>query len=99
MKSALNFSIPDSSLPEFDIQNHNSFTEPAADSTSSEFELDETDHNNLMDMLENVILPLYYDSPDKWLAMVKNSMTEIIPAFDSGRMADEYYKNIYNAEL
>ena len=99
MNGALNFSIPDGWVPEFAIHNHNSFTVPAADSTSSEFELDESDYNNLMDMLENVILPLYYDSPDKWLAMVKNSMTEIIPAFDSGRMADEYYKNIYNAEL
>jgi starch phosphorylase len=50
-----------------------------------------------MDMLEKVILPLYYDHPDQWLQMVKNSMTEILPTFESGRMADEYYRTIYNA--
>ncbi|MDQ4139889.1 MAG: alpha-glucan family phosphorylase [Bacteroidota bacterium] len=97
MNGGLNFSIPDGWIPEFAKHEHNSFQVPGAGPEMSEFEMDEFDHNNIMDMLENVILPMYYEQPDKWLKMVKNSMTEIIPTFESGRMADEYYHKIYNA--
>ncbi len=33
--------------------------------------------------------------PVEWLSIIKNSMQDIIPAFDSNRMADEYYKKLY----
>jgi starch phosphorylase len=38
---------------------------------------------------------MYYEQPDKWLKVVKTSMREILPFFDAGRMADEYYGKLY----
>ena len=46
--------------------------------------------------LETKILPAYYDDPESWWKIVLNSMNEVIPFFDSDRMADEYYTKIYS---
>ena len=48
-----------------------------------------------MNILENIIVPTYYDNPKKWLEIIKNSISDILPTFDSDRMADEYYKKMY----
>jgi starch phosphorylase len=45
--------------------------------------------------MEEKILPLYYDDPDGWAALVFNSMNEVVPFFDSDRMVTEYYEKIY----
>ncbi|MFT5904889.1 MAG: starch phosphorylase [Cryomorphaceae bacterium] len=42
------------------------------------------------------VLPLCYGNKDGWWDVALNSMDEVVPFFDSERMADEYYKNIYN---
>jgi starch phosphorylase len=57
---------------------------------------DETDANNLYDLLEKEIIPMYYDHPNRWLDIIKNSMLGIIPQFDSNRMAKEYYEKLYS---
>ena len=49
-------------------------------------------------MLENEILPKYYDTPEEWFKMVKTTMSDVVPFFDADRMADEYYQ-LYNGEL
>ena len=46
-------------------------------------------------MLNQRVLPAYYDEPDRWGRIVMNSMNDIVPYFDSDRMADEYYGKIY----
>jgi starch phosphorylase len=56
---------------------------------------DKMDLDNLYDMLQKEILPLYYDSPKKWWDLVETSMNQVAPFFDSGRMADEYYGKLY----
>jgi len=38
---------------------------------------------------------MYYDDPAKWIAIVKNAMRDIIPQYDSNRMAKEYYEKLY----
>ena len=38
---------------------------------------------------------MYYDNPATWLSVIKNGMRDIIPVFDSHRMAKEYYENLY----
>jgi glycogen phosphorylase len=43
-------------------------------------------------------LPMYYDYPNRWLEIVKKSMKDIIPQFDSNRMAKEYYDKLYGSE-
>ena len=51
----------------------------------------------MMDILEDKIIPTYYDNPKKWTTIVKNAMFDVIPAFDSGRMAHEYYIKMYDS--
>jgi starch phosphorylase len=43
-----------------------------------------------------VIIPMYYDRPDEWLKIMKNSMRDVVPQFDSKRMAREYYEELYD---
>ena len=61
-------------------------------------ELIKSDFNiniSIQDLLENEIIPLYYKSPSKWSKMVKAGMNDVLPFFDSGRMAREYYEQMY----
>ena len=56
---------------------------------------DEYDLNKLYEILENEIVPTYYDNKDKWRSIVKIGMDDVRYAFDSNRMADEYYEIMY----
>ena len=56
---------------------------------------DKHDMLELHRLLNERILPLYYGEPDKWRQLVINSMSEVVPFFDSDRMVVEYYENIY----
>ena len=53
---------------------------------------------NLMDIIDNIIRPMYYNDQKKWMSIVRKAATDVSPAFDSGRMADEYYKVMYLGE-
>lgn len=97
MNGAVNFSIPDGWIPEFAEHGENAFLIPQAGSELPSEERDRLDCENLYDILENEILPTYYDKPDQWLSMVKKNITEVTPAFGSNRMAREYYEKLYNA--
>ena len=46
-------------------------------------------------MLEHTVVPMYYDQPKNFLKVVKTAMKEVEPAFESGRMAKEYYEQLY----
>jgi starch phosphorylase len=50
----------------------------------------------MMDILENKIIPTYYDRPKEWIEIKKNAMREIEIEFDSSRMADEYYNKMFD---
>jgi len=39
---------------------------------------------------------MYYENREKWFEITKNSMLDIIPKFDSNRMAIEYYETLYS---
>ena len=62
---------------------------------------DEADAESLYDILENQIIPLYYDErsvdnvPVEWMAMLKNSMSTITPQFSTMRMLKEYIERLY----
>jgi starch phosphorylase len=56
---------------------------------------DEADANSLYDLLEKEVLPMYYDKPDAWLSIIKKGMRDIVPQFDSKRLAQEYYEKLY----
>lgn len=95
MNATIHFSTNDGWHPEFAKHAINSFTIPPIDHTTPIEVQDREDSNNLMDMLENEIIPLYYDKPQQWTQMMRNAMSDVIPAFDSGRMAHEYYTRMY----
>lgn len=96
MNGAVNLSTYDGWICEFINHGHNGFVIPPVDySSMTTEEQDQYDLEKLYDILENQVLPLYYEHPEKWLKMVWTAMQEIIPAFDSGRMAREYYEILY----
>ena len=53
------------------------------------------DLNKIYEILENDILPLYYDDFDTWRQIVKNGMRDVEFTFDSNRMVEEYYDILY----
>lgn len=95
MNGAVNLSINDGWIPEFALPGRNAFIIPEADTTKSIHEQDEHDHHHLMSLIEDTILPIYYDRPDEWTKIVKQSMHDVVPFFDSKRMAEEYYTKLY----
>jgi len=95
MNGSIHFSINDGWHPEFARDGKNAFTIPFADPTLSIEDQDRQDYENMMDVLENKILPLYYDNPQEWVEIMKNAMSEIEADFDSGRMAREYYERMF----
>lgn len=96
MNGAVNFSISDGWHPEFSKDGKNGFTILGADSTPPIDVQDYNDNKSMMDILEDEIIPLYYDSPKKWTKIMKNSMNDVLKDFDSDIMADKYYKKMYN---
>jgi starch phosphorylase len=96
MNGSINLSIPDGWVPEFSKHLENAFLfQPAADDLPVD-EKDNLENIALMDMLEKVVLPMYYQDRTTWLKILKQAAADVIPAFESSRMADEYYKKLYN---
>jgi starch phosphorylase len=96
MNGAINLSLPDGWVPEFAKDGENCFViQPAPDLLSVE-EKDAQEARNLMDTLEHTVLSMYYNNQPQWLAILKKAADDVIPAFESGRLADEYYKKMYN---
>lgn len=95
MNASVNLSIPDGWVPEFAKHGKNSFIIQTADDSLSQEAKDKIEANNLLDVLENEIIPMYYDNPAKWQRVVKTSMKDVLPEFDSGRMVKEYYERLY----
>ncbi len=99
MNGSVNFSIPDGWIPEFAVHGENSFVIPAADRELSYEEQNNLECKSLFDILEKEILPTYYNKPKAWSKIVQNGMRDVSPAFDSDRMADEYYSKLFNVEV
>lgn len=95
MNGAINFSTQDGWMLEFGRDHHNSFLIPLADQQASIYDQDKADGQHMMDILEHTIIPMYYDQAGQWDTIRKNSMKEVLPFFESARMADEYYKKLY----
>jgi starch phosphorylase len=98
MNASINLSIPDGWVPEFAKHGKNSFLIQTASDSISQEERDKIEAQNLLDLLEHEIIPMYYEKPDQWLEVVKGSMRDVLSFFDSGRMVDEYYQKMYNFE-
>jgi starch phosphorylase len=96
MNGAVNFSTFDGWICEFANHGNNSFIVPPVDYSAMHVqEQDQYDLDQLYEILENQILPLYYDNYNVWRQIIKNGMKDVRFQFDSNRMADEYYKLLY----
>lgn len=96
MNGAVNFSTDDGWIPEFINHGHNGFVVPKADyANMTVHEQDQYDLDKMYDILENQVLPLYYDNYDTWRQIMKNGMRDVRFQFDSNRMAHEYYELMY----
>ena len=92
---SVHFSIDDGWHDEFYKDDINSFTIHHADTNLTMQEEDKIDYENMMSILEEKIIPTYYEDEQKWIEIVKNGMNDI-KYFDSSRMVREYYEKMYD---
>ncbi len=96
MNGSVNFSTNDGWICEFINHGNNGFVVPPVDYANMRVqEQDEYDLNKIYEILEDEILPLYYDNRVTWRQVVKNGMRDVQFQFDSNRMANEYYEILY----
>jgi starch phosphorylase len=95
MNGSVNLSTDDGWICEFAKDRENSFIVPPADPHLSPEERDRHDMLGIYRKLREEILPLYYSKPDEWSRIVFRSMNDVVPYFDSDRMAAEYYEKMY----
>ncbi|MGC8749383.1 alpha-glucan family phosphorylase [Hydrotalea sp.] len=96
MNGAINFSTDDGWIPEFVNHGNNGFVVPKADYENlSVHDQDNYDLNKMYEILEQQIVPLYYNNFETWRQIMKNGMRDVRFQFDSNRMAHEYYELMY----
>jgi len=95
MNGSVNVSTDDGWIPEFKKDEENCFVLPALDHLLPTYDQDKMDTDNLYNILENKVLPAYYDAPKTWQKIVFKAMDDVIPAFTTQRMADDYYKKLF----
>jgi starch phosphorylase len=96
MNGAVNFSTDDGWIPEFINHGNNGFVVPKADyENMHQHEQDDYDLNKLYEILEQQIIPMYYDNYDTWRQVIQNGMRDVQVQFDANRMAKEYYELMY----
>ena len=64
---------------------------------------DQLDAATIYSLLENEIIPLYYDKNEKgysegWIKVIKNSIAQIAPHYTMKRQLDDYYSKFYCKE-
>jgi len=97
MNGVLNVSIADGWVPEGIVHGKNGWLFGRGDEASTDHDRDE-----LFKLLEESILPLYFERPDqakpfspRWLAMMKESIRSITNYFSTDRMLIEYIERMY----
>lgn len=96
MNGAVNFSTDDGWIPEFVKHGNNGFVVPKADyANMTTEEQDNYDFEKMYEILENEIIPMYYDDYETWRQIIKNGMDDVRFQFNSDRMAQEYYEILY----
>lgn len=96
MNGSLNFSTNDGWILEFGEHGVNGFVIPEVDTTLPEGAQDQLDAEHMMRIMEDEMVPTYYQNHEKWVEMNWQSMEDVDKYFKASRMADEYYKKLYN---
>lgn len=96
MNGSVNFSTNDGWIREYINHGNNGFVVPIPDYENMSVEdQDNYDLEKMYDILENQILPMYYDNPHVWRQIIKNGMRDVRWQYDSNRMVKEYYEILY----
>lgn len=95
MNGVLNFSILDGWWPEACEHGVNGWQ--FGDGYQSENEEIQNAHDlhALYYVLQNEVLPTYYQQHSKWIKMMENSIVSTKDLFDMKRMLEEYFENLY----
>ncbi|HEX8853152.1 MAG TPA: alpha-glucan family phosphorylase, partial [Pyrinomonadaceae bacterium] len=99
MNGGLNLSVLDGWWPEgYDGTNGWAVGETRA--TEAAEDEDRQDALSLYQVLENEVVPLYYERdaagiPRRWVGMMRRAIQTLVPAFNSDRMVQEYTRKIY----
>lgn len=97
MNGSLNFSTNDGWILEFGEHGVNGFVIPEVDTSLPEGEQDQHDADHMMRIMEDEMVPTYYQNYEKWAEMNWQSMSDVDNYFKASRMADEYYTKLYNS--
>ncbi len=100
MNGVLNFSILDGWWIE-GYNGENGFAIGDLSDFDSDEEIDAIEAESLYQMLENVLVPEFYDRdanglPTRWIARMRNSIATLTPQFSSDRMVKDYIEKIYS---
>jgi glycogen phosphorylase len=103
MKAALNGVINCSILDGWWAEAYSAevgFAIETSEGARSEAEQDEADADALYAVLEEQVLPAYYERdeahlPQRWIALMRESIAELGPRFGTARMVAEYVERLY----
>ena len=96
MNGSVNFSTLDGWIIEFAKHGKNGFVVPPVDQSLSEGKQDLQDADEMYRILEEEIIPAYYEKSEKdWIEICWKGMDDVNSDFRAARMADEYYKLLY----
>jgi len=99
LHGGLNFSIPDGWWPEA-YNGENGWSIGDGEQFENHEEQDRRDAELLYDILENQIIPTFYERdehniPVKWLKKVRNAIATIAPVYNTHRMVKDYTTRYY----
>jgi glycogen phosphorylase len=99
LNGGLNLSILDGWWNEM-FDGHNGWTVPSAEQVEDLGWRDELEANSLFDLLENQVVPLFYDrlggpAPGRWTAKIKRSLASLGPRVTAARMLRDYVEDLY----
>ncbi len=97
MNGAINLSTNDGWIPEFIEHRKNGFVVqmPDYENLTTE-ELDTYDLEAIYNIINEEVIPMYYNNYDKFREIAIKAMIDIKAYFNSDRMATEYYELMYN---
>ncbi|MCD4739408.1 MAG: alpha-glucan family phosphorylase [Anaerolineae bacterium] len=99
LNGVLNLSVEDGWWAEA-YNGRNGWSLDSDEHFSEEWQQDETDAGTLYRVLEEEVIPLYYQQdrdgvPRNWVRMMKESISTVVPMFSTRRMVQEYTEKYY----
>lgn len=99
LNGALNLSTRDGWWDEWS-DGVNGWDIPSADGTAPPDERDDLEAQRLYEILENQVIPLFYDNrvdgvPVEWVTRVRHTLATLAPRVQATRMVEDYTRNLY----